>query len=372
MKITCERAQLQEAFQIINPIIPTRSTIPILQNIKIIAEKQTIFLIGTDLEIGLRYEIPAEVKETGTIILPTQRLGAILRESTDEKINIESDGHIARIKTKIGYFKILGADPVDYPDFPEFDTKKAFEIEASGLKEMIRKTIFATSGEITRYALTGVLLEITKKELRMVGSDGKRLAFIKKKSEQNVPQNIKVIAPPKGLILLERIIQDKDKKILITLEETQLKIQVPAGGSRKHPIFLFSGLIEGNFPDYANVIPSDSDKKVEIPTAEFAAAIRQAALVTTDKFKATKMILEKNTLTFFSRTQDVGEAQVKMKVSYDQKPFEIVFNPDFLIDVLRVIDEPKFTLEFKDKTSPIVLKIGRNYVYLIMPLTVDV
>ncbi|MEK7450076.1 MAG: DNA polymerase III subunit beta [Planctomycetota bacterium] len=372
MKITCDRNLLLAAFQIVSSIVPSRNTIPILQNIKITTGDKSILIIGTDLEVGVRYELPAEIKEKGTILFPTQRLGAILRESADEKIQIESDGHISQVKTENGYFKIMGTDPADYPDFPDFDAKKAVSIESQGLKEMIRKTIFATSGEIARYALTGVLLEISKKELRMVGSDGKRLAYIKRKSEVEVAQNIKVIVPPKSLALLERIIQDDNKQVLLTLEETQLKIQLSVGEDNKSSILIFSGLIEGNFPDYTNVIPSDCDKKAEVVTEEFYSAIRRAALVTTDKFKATKLIFKNNSLTLFSRTQDVGEAQVEMKAKYEGKPFEIVFNPEFFIDVLRVINEKEFTMEFKDKASPMILKIGRNYVYLVMPLSVDV
>jgi DNA polymerase-3 subunit beta len=341
---------------------------PILQNIKFLTQQNKLLLLGTDLEVGIQYQMDTEVKEQGSILLPAHRLGTILRETADPKITIDTDGNAAEIKTKDSHFRIMGADPVDYPDFPRFDTAHATILEVAGLKEMIRKTIFATAMETTRYALTGLLLEIKKKEIRLVGSDGKRLAYIKKKTEQNVNQDIKVIVPAKGMTLLERITEGKEKQTLqLVVEETQVKFIIAPN------IFAFSRLIEGSFPDYEKVIPADCDKKVELKTADFYSALRRVALVTTEKFRATKLMFKDNKLTLFSRTQDVGEAQIEMTLAAKQPVFEIVFNPDFFMDILRIIGETEnIILELKDKTSPAVVRIGRDYVYLIMPLSIDI
>lgn len=342
---------------------------PILQNIKLFTQQNKVFLLGTDLEVGIQYEIPAEIKEPGGVLLPAYRFGIILRETVDPKITIETDGNSADIKTRDSHFHIMGADPVDYPDFPQFDTQKAINLEPKGLKEMIRKTIFATASESTRYALTGLLLEIKKKELRLVGSDGKRLAYIKRKAESKISQEIKVIIPRKGMALLEKITEGKDAKqqLQLIVEETQVKFGLPPN------IFAFSRLIEGSFPDYEKVIPVDCDKKVELKSDEFYSALRRVALVTTDKFRATKLSFKDNKLILFSRTQDVGEARVEMTVKNKQPPFEIVFNPEFFMDALRVTNGTEnIVMELKDKTSPAVLRMGRDYVYLVMPLSIDV
>lgn len=377
MKIVCSRKEFLEAFQVVSSVIPLRSAVPILQNIKITTEDKKVYLIGTDLEVGIKYEvIAAEIKEAGSSVLPTQRLGAILRETSEEKIKMESDTNRALISTKDAHFKIMGAEAEDYPDFPSFDLKRAIEIDPKGLKEMVSRTAFAASHEIIRYALTGLLVEIKKKELRMVGSDGKRLAYIKRKSETPVSQDIKVIVPTKGMMMLEKIIRDDKTPVKLILEETQLKISlaVPEKPDKeKSPeILLFTRLVEGSYPDYETVVPADCDKKIEMKTGSLLSALRRVSVVTTDKFKATKLSFKDNKLTFLSRTQEVGEARIEMDIKYEAKPFEIVFNPDFFIDVLRVIDEASFILELKDKTSPAVFKVGRDYIYLVMPLTVDV
>jgi len=371
MKLVCDRAEMSSAFSLIGFAIPSRSTMPILQNTKINASgKNSIELIGTDLEVGIKHEVKAEVKETGVVVLPTVRLGAILRETSEAKIKIESDNNSAQIVVGNSRYKIVGANPVDYPDFPVFDTKKAFSLNPKGLREMIQKTVFATSPEITRYALTGVLIEVKEKEIRMVGSDGKRLAYIKRKSDQPAIKD-RVIIPPKGMHLLSRLIENDEVRLSLNVEESQIKANIKPAKEDHPEIEIFCRLIEGAYPDYEKVIPADCDKKIEFKTAELHSAVRRAAVVTTDKFKAIKLIFKDNKLTVLSRTQEVGEAQVEMDIKYNQAPFEIVFNPDFFLDFLRGLDEESLVLELKDKTSPAVFKAGRDYAYLVMPLTID-
>lgn len=371
MKIICNRNDLLEVFGVINSVVPTKSTIPVLQNIKLQTDGNSLSVIGTDLEVGIKSEITAEVKEKGSLLIPNIRLGTILRETTDDNIKIESQNHVTCIITRDAEYKIIGADPVDYPDFPDFDNTKAIEIDNKGLKEMIYKTIFAISGEVSRYALTGLLLEIKKKEIRIVGSDGKRLAYAKRQSEQSITQDKRVIIPAKGMSLLERVIKD-DHELRLVLEENQIKINLTPTKEKQTKTLIFSRLVEGTFPDYETIIPTGCDKVMEVKAEELHTAFRRANVVTTDKFKATKLIFKDNKLTLLSRTQDVGEARVEITVKYQGQPFESVFNPDFFIDVLRVLGEGDITIEFKDKLSPAVFKKGRDYIYLVMPMTIDI
>jgi DNA polymerase-3 subunit beta len=370
MKITCKKNDLLEVFGIINSVIPSRSTIPMLQNIKLQAQDDKLMLIGTDLEVGIKSEIKAEIKENGVLLIPTQRLGTIIRETIDENIRIETQNNIVHLITCDGDFKIVGADPADYPDFPEFDSKKAIEIEAKGLKEMIHKTIFAVSNEITRYSFNGLLIEFKGKEIRMVGSDGHRMAFMKRHSDRPISHDKKVIVPAKGMNLLERILKD-DQKLTMIIDDTQVKFSLLPAKEKYQETTIFSRLVEGTFPDYENIIPTDCDKKLEVKNEELYGALRLVTVVTTDKFKATKFSLKDNKITLTSRTQDVGEAKVEVDAKYIGQPVEIVFNPDFLIDVLRVLGEGILTIELKDKTSPAVFKQGKDYLYLVMPMTID-
>jgi len=369
MKVICDRDVLLKAFSVASSVAPTKSAMPILQNIKLTADDKTLYLSSTDFEVGIQYPINAEVKEKGSVILPGQRLGGILRESTDEQVMIEYSGAVANINTKSGKYKIMCADVGEYPEFPEFNEKKAISINSAGLREMVRKTTFATSKEITRYALTGLLVEIKKKEIRMIASDGKRLAYVRNHSSQNVSNDIKVIISPKSMDLLERVLENDDQELKIDIDETQCKIMIPRKDQKG--IMLFSRLIEGTFPDYENVIPENSDKKLELPAAELLTAMRQVALMTTDKFRATQITLENNKMILLTRTQDVGEATIELPIKYSGASFKITFNPDFFIDVLRIMGNEDIILGLKDKTSPAVIRQGKDYTYLVMPLTIE-
>lgn len=369
MNIVCQTEQLLQAFQLVNPLVPARSSMPVLQGIKLTANNKTLHLSATDLEVGIQYPVAAEVKEAGTMVIPSARLGGILRETADPKITIENSGGTAHIKTKTSKYKIMCMDVSEYPDFPAFNEKKSISINTAGLKEMVRKTTFAVSRESNRYALTGLLLEIRKKDIRMVASDGKRLAYVKRASNQDIGADIKVIVSPKSLNLLERIIENEEQSLRIETDETQLKVLIPQ--KEQEGIILFARLIDGSFPDYESVIPTDSTKKIEMPASEFFAAMRQVALVTTDKFKATQISLDKNKMTLLTRTQDVGEAIVEIPVKYEDEPFKITFNPEYFMDALRIIGEDDIVLGLKDKTSPAVIKQGKDYTYLVMPLTIE-
>ncbi|MFA5794314.1 MAG: DNA polymerase III subunit beta [Candidatus Brocadiia bacterium] len=386
MNISCSRDKILQAFQMANNVIPARSAMPILQNIKITADDKIASIIATDMEVGIQTHFKADIKEKGNVLIPAIRLGAILRETPEDKIELKSDGAIAKIITRHSDYKIMAPEVGDYPDFPAFNHKKAFEINSRGFREMVRKTSFAVSIETSRYALTGLLLEIRKKEIRMVASDGKRLGFVKRHSEQTISEDIKIIVPPKIMTLLDRILggqfgegekpegkevkKAEDPTIKLDIDENQLKISIPQ--QDMPDTILFCRLIDGAFPDYETIIPSDNDKKLEFSSLELASAFRQAALVTTDKLRATKMEFKENKLVLKSRTQDVGEATITMDIKYAGAPFAITFNPDYFIDVLRVLGDVEVTLELKDKTSPGVIKYGKDFLYLVMPMTIEI
>jgi DNA polymerase-3 subunit beta len=372
MKLKCSRAALSEAFAVASAVVPVRTTIPAVMNVKLTAAREakgagTLEVTATDLEFGIRYAVGGvEVKEEGTLVLPAARMAGILREVTDADITIDSDGNLAHIKTTDANFKVVGADPVDFPAIPQFEDKGSVKVETADLGEMIRKTQFAVSSEVVRFALTGQLLEIKGKDVRMVASDGKRLAYIKSRSTSKAEgqKDLRVIVPPKTLNLLDRVLTEEDESVALQVEETQVKL-------RTQKATIFSRLIDGNFPDYEAVIPNDRDKKVVMNREALFGAVRKVALMTTDKTRAAKFIIGKGKLRVFARSQDVGEASVELAIDYKGEELEIVFNPDFIIDYLKVVTEPEVELHLKDKTSAGVFRAGRDYQYVLMPLTVN-
>ncbi len=370
MKVRCSRAQLAEAFSIAAMVVPQRTTIPAITNVKISAAKDkaggTVELACTDLEFGLKYTIPAgEVKEEGTLVLPAARMAGILREAGEQDVTIDSDGNLAHIRLPDASFKVVGIDPSDFPPLATFDDKGSVRVATEDLGAMIRKTQFAVSTEVVRYALTGQLFEVKGKEVRMVASDGKRLAYIKSRSSGKVDgqKDVRVIVPTKTMVLLDKVLGEEDDQVALQVEETQIKLKT------KHAL-IFSRLIEGHFPDYEAVVPQNTDKKVTIQREALLGAVRKSALMTTDKTRAVKFSVGKGRMTLFTRTQDVGEAKVEIPVDYKGDEIEVVFNPDYVADYLKVVTDETVELHLKDKGSAGIFKAGKDYVYVLMPLTI--
>lgn len=372
MKVKASRAALSEAFGIASAVVPVRTTIPAVMNVKLTATKEgkggsKLEIAATDLEYGVRLTLTGvDVKEEGTLVLPAARMAGILREASDADLSIDSDGNLAHIKTSDANFKVVGADPADYPAIANFEEKGSVRVDTHDLGEMIRRTAFAVSSEVVRYALTGQLLEVKGKELRMVASDGKRLALIRSRSTSKAEgqKDLRVIVPTKTLNLLDRVLTPEDETVALQVEETQLKLKTSRA-------VIFSRLIDGNFPDYEAVVPQDRDKKITLGREALHAAVRKVALVTTDKTRAVKFVIGKGKVTLFARTQDVGEASVEVPADYKGEGLEIVFNPDFVADYLKVVTDESVELHLKDKTSAGVFKAGKDYTYVLMPLTVN-
>jgi len=364
MKVKCSRGQLHEAFSIASMVVPQRTTIPAITSVKLTAHKEkgggTLEIACTDLEFGLKLTIPAtEVKEEGTLVLPAARMAGILREAGEQDVAIDSDGNLAHIKLPDASFKVVGIDPSDFPTVPTFEDKSSVKIATEDLGTMIRKTQFAVSTEVVRYALTGQLFEIKGKEVRMVASDGKRLAYIKSKSSGKVEgqKDVRVIVPTKTMNLLDKVLGEEDEQVALAVEETQIKLKTKRA-------LIFSRLIEGHFPDYEAVVPSNLDKKVVFQREALLGAVRKSALMTTDKTRAVKFSLGKGKLVLFTRTQDVGEAKVEIPVEYKGDELDIVFNPDYVADYLKVLVDETVELHLKDKAAAGVFKAAPNrYVY---------
>ncbi|MBI3273125.1 MAG: DNA polymerase III subunit beta [Planctomycetes bacterium] len=366
MKIRCNRQGIADAFSIVSMALPTRSPLPILSNVKVEAVEGKLHLIAQDGEMGVRYTVAsAEVVEPGSVVLPAGKVGAILREGQDETITIELDGHLANIVGADSHFKVVGADSADYPQIPVFEPKQAVDVPCADLHEMVRKTAFAVAHEVTRYALNGILFTLKGNEFRLVASDGKRLALIRRKNDKPPKGEVRVIVPVKALSLLEKVVGKEDEKVGMNLLESEVRFHTSQA-------MVFSRLVEGTFPDYEAVIPEDCDKKLKLKTADLLSAMKQADLLASEKGKATKLMLKENKLTLVTRGSQFGESRVDRAVAYAGQPFEVVFNPEYFIDSLRVIDEEEIEFELKDKQSAGVIRVGREYLYLVMPLTVEV
>ncbi|MBI5368625.1 MAG: DNA polymerase III subunit beta [Planctomycetes bacterium] len=366
MKFRCNRQNLADAFATAALAIPSRTTLPILSNVLVQAQGKELHVIAQDGEMGIRFTVTtAEVLEPGAVVLPAGKVSAILREGQDETLTVETDGNLTNLVGVSSQFKVVGADPADYPGVPEFDSKGAIEVPGADLHRMVKMVAFAVAHEVTRYALNGILFNLKGTDFRLVASDGKRLAQVRRKNAKAPKAEVRVIIPVKALTLLERVIGKEDADVAMNLHENQVRF-------RTSHALVFSRLVEGAFPDYEAVIPEDCDKKLTLKTADLLSALRQADVLASEKAKATKFTLRDNKLSFLTRSAEHGESRVEMTVEYGGAPFECVFNPEYFIACLQVIEEEQISLELKDKASPGVIRLGREYLSLIMPLTVEV
>ncbi len=368
MKVKFNRAALTEALSLVTTVIPSRTTKPILQGLKIQAEKEKVYISATDFEIGITYLVPqAQIEEDGQAVIPAERLAAIVRESVDEVLAIEVAEATCKIKGNDSHFTIYGHQPEQYPEVLGFDGSAHIEADLIKLQEAVEHCLFATAKENTRYALSGILWETSGKKLTLVGTDGRRLAKYKLSLNAEADKKIeseKFIVPAKTMALLDKVgAGEKDK---VSVRFVDGKVIIACG-----KVVISSNLVEGTFPKYEDIIPADYKNKVQLNTAATLSAVRRAALITNEDSKGVKLALGKKALVFTSRAPEMGDAEIAMEVEYKGEPIEIGFNPQFLVDVLRVIREDSFELQLGQADRPGLIKSGANYVYIVMPVSLS-
>jgi DNA polymerase-3 subunit beta len=368
MKVQFDREGLNQALMLLTSIVPERTPKPILRCVKIDAAKDGVRIFGTDLEVGINYVLPAvKVDQPGQVVVPASRLAAVVRESADETLLLAASEGKCEIKGADSHFSIYGQEASQFPPMPDFDGQPDVEVSLENLRVGISQCLFATARESTRYAINGVLWEMKGKKLTLVATDGRRLArskvnLLTNPSEKAVSS--KIIVPAKTMSLLEKLAGGEKDKVVVRLVDSQVMF---ACGN----VVISSNLVEGNFPKYEDIIPSDYQKKLTLPTEVALSAVRRAALLTSEESRGIKLTVGKNKLVFSGRAPETGDAEVDMAVDYAGEAIEIGFNPQFLTDALKVIKEPQFELELGQADTPGLIKAGTNFLYVLMPINLS-
>jgi DNA polymerase-3 subunit beta len=369
MKAICNRDDLLAAFFMVSGVVPTRSPKPILLNVKLVANKESAVLLATDLEVGIRCSVSGvEVRKAGEIVLPTSRMVAILRESSDAVVEIESDENQTSIRGQRSRFKLTAESPQEFPEVPEFVEEKYHSISSTLLRTMIRRTVFATDVESTRYALNGLLVEVEGNRLSLVGTDGRRLAVVRGTGTSVGGHNtadFTPVVPTKAMNLIDRSLQSEEEEVNLALQPNKVVV-------RTRRAVISSRLVEGRFPRYQEVFPSRSDVTVSLNVRDLLQATRQAAIVTSEESRGVDFAFGDGKLTLTAHAAEVGQSQVELPISFDAKELTITFDPRYLIDMLRVLnEESNVTLDLIDHQSAAVFKTDDGYSYIVMPLTRD-
>jgi len=344
-------------------VVASRTPKPVLQCVKLTAAEDRLTVAATDLEVAIRYsDAQVQIEEPGEALVPADKMRDIVRESVDDTLSITIDGDIAKIDGQDSHFKIFTQKASDFPPVPDFQGEPDLEVLGGLLKQLIVQTIFATQKDATRYAFNGVLFALEGKKLALVSTDGRRLAMSRGDLASMKLSDIpKVIVPTKALVLLDKLITDPEENVGLQIRENQVIFHTSNAT-------LTTNLVEGQFPPYDSVIPKDTDKKMVAPTADFLGAIRRAALLITEESKGIRLEFSKTGLVLNSRSPESGEATVNFPCKYDGADMQIGFNPTFLTDALRVVDNDEISLELTAPNRPGLLKAGPNFLYVIMPV----
>jgi DNA polymerase-3 subunit beta len=367
MKAAFQRDGLLSGVQLASAAVAAREVKPILRNMKAVAEADRCTLIATDLELGIRLDIRSvKVEEPGEAIVPTARMLAILRESTDEELNLDANAERCLVRGQFNEFEMPSEEPANFPDVPGFAAEKYHEINAGALREMIRRTIFAAATENPRYAVTGVLWELEDSQARLVATDGRRLAVVNGVATAHGGHDTKgqtPVVPTKAMVLLERNLLDTEENISVTLRPNEVLFKTGRA-------VIYSRLVEGRYPAYREVFPKKTTTKIPLTAGPFQAAVRQAAVMTDEESKKVVFNFARKKLTLQASGAETGRCKVELAVDYDAKPIEIRFDPRYLTDMLRVLEpDAELSLELVDGNSPALFRNGNDYSYVVMPLS---
>ena len=335
MKISFDREKFWKVFQIAAAVAPPRSPKTILQNILLDVDKNTCVLMATDMEVGVRLQVEdVKVDSPGQAVIPVTRLSLILRESSDEELTLESTPEKTTITGAHSRFELAGQNPDEFPQVQTFEDQDYFEVSSKVLKELIRRTLFATDTDSSRYALGGLLLEIDEETITAVGTDGRRLAKmagkIGKVGNPELSKN-ETIVPARSMQLIERILPAEEVMIKIVPHNNDLLIGFESG-------VVFSRLLEGRFPRWRDVLPKRTDSvKIELNVGPMYSAIKQAAIVASEESRGIDFEFNEGTLVLSNRTAEVGESRIDMPIDYGKGELTLTLDHRYVTDFLKVL-----------------------------------
>ena len=366
MNFTIAKDQILIGLQAVQNVVSSRTTLPILSNVLLRAEKDRVEFTATDLDVTVACSVEAKVKKPGATTVPVKKLFGIVRELNGNEIEIETDDkNITAIRSGPSYYKIHGLSADEFPPLPKFKDEKKVSLQQENVKAMMKKTSFAISTDESRYVLNGIFMSLKDHKMTMVATDGRRLALVDEEVDIAEKSSGEFIVPAKAVVELNRLLQDKGE-VEIKFGENQASFALK--DDKGFSVLLITKLIEGNYPNYKQVIPGETKERIALAREEFLQAMRRAEIMTSEKANSVKLTFGKNNLSITANAPEVGEARESLAVNYKGKEMAIAFNPRYLIDALSALTEDEVFFELIDELSPGVLKINGPFLYVVMPM----
>lgn len=361
MKFKITKENLLKGIQTVYPVVPSRSTLPILSHILLEAKKEGIQLTSTDLEMGITTQASGEVAEEGAIAVPAKRLSDLIKELPNELLQVSSrKNQQFTVECGRGLFKIMGLAKEEFPKLPPIGGSDAVVIDQGVLQAMLDLTTFSVSKDESRYVLTGILFTTREGMLRLVSTDGRRMAMVEREPKTIAPGEHQRIVPEKALNELLRLLGE-EPTVKIQMKESQIAFDL---GKTQ----LISRLIDGKFPNYEQVIPTESPNKLMVDREQFLLAARRISLWSTQDSPSIRLDLRHGQMIMSKQAPEIGEAHEDLQVQYAGPEFSIGFNPVYLIDVLKALPDGNVEMELPGPDKPGVIRTKDHYLYVVLPM----
>ena len=364
MKFKIVRSKFLEGLKSVQGIVAGKGSLPVLNNVRLEALGKELTLTTTDLDISIRTTVECEVEEQGVSTLPVKLLFNSISKAAEGVVEVDIDAkERASITAGSAKFKLAGLPESEFPRLPEDEDTYAYTIPQATLREMLRKVSYAASQDDTRRTLKGVLMSFKDEKLTMVATDGRRLALVENEMEFPKDSEKDIILPSKAVQELMRSLNGE--------EDTSVKVQKSQIAFKVGSVMIYSKLIDDQYPNYKQVIPAETIEKIEVDRQLLLDALDRASVMTMDEAHSTKLIFSEGKLTVTSAASDIGEAKDEVPIKYAGETIEIIFNPSYVMDPLKAIDDDEVTINLNNGHSPAVIKCSVPFLYVLMPLRIN-
>ena len=366
MNLTISKEQIINGLQAVQNVVSSRTTLPILSNVLLRAEGERLELTATDLDVTISCAVEAKVKRPGASTVPVKRLFGIVRELSNSEIDLEvDDKNYCTIRSGSSFYKIHGLSADEFPPMPKFKEDKKVVLPQQTVAAMMKKTSFAISTDESRYVLNGIFFSLKDHKMTLVATDGRRLALVDEEVDVSESSQGEFIVPSKTVNELNRLLQEKGE---LELRYAENQASFSLKDEKGSTVLIVTKLIEGNYPNYRQVIPSETKERVTLMREELMHALRRAEIMTSEKSNSVKLNFGKNKLEITANSPEVGEAKETLAINYKGPEMAIAFNPKYMIDPLNALTNDEVFIEIIDELSPGVLKINGPFLYVVMPM----
>lgn len=364
MKFKIVRSRFLEVLKSVQNIVPSKGSLPILQNVLLEANGHELRVTTTDLDISIRATVECEVENHGNSTLPVKFLFSAISSIAEGPVEVDIDAQErGTITSGNAKFKIVGIPESEFPRLPSDEEAYGYQIPQKTLKNMLKRVSYASSQDDTRRTLKGALLSFKEGKMTVVATDGRRLALCEEEIEFPQSEEKDIVLPSKTIVELQRSLGEEGN-VEMTVQKTQICFKL-------ENLKIYSKLIDDTYPNYRQVIPKETHEAIEIDRQLLIDALGRASVMTIDEAHSTKFIFESGKLTVTSAANDIGEAKDVVPIKYAGEKIEIMFNPSYVLDPLKAIDDDMITFNLNDGHSPAVIKCSIPFIYVLMPLRIS-